>query len=146
MLNYLNESYWKENFCVTPIDIDQLYEYLVKRNEPLSTDEIGETVVRNFVERGGKKPNIRIYSPERKYKVNEEIFILQKGVKKYARITDIVPNKCTFISSKEIQFDMIRVQFLDIFDTARYVSNCPDFPLRFQEITKRQSHMTLPFG
>lgn len=132
----LNENYWKEHFYLTPFEIDQLYEYIKKEKQPLPLEEIAETIVRNLFEREEREPNLRVYSPERKYKIREKIFFIRGGGKRYAKILDISTNHSSTLFSKEIIYDRITVQFLDNGEIAKFVSNCPDFPLRFKGETR----------
>lgn len=131
MPNFLNENYWKDQFNLTQFDIEQLYGYLKQKNLPLPIEEIAETIVRNLIEREEKTTNTRIYSPEQKYQIGENIFALHEKGKRYAMVINIDLNVCGSCGSREYNYDRITVQFIDNLDIAKYVSTCPDFPLRF---------------
>lgn len=128
----LNENYWKEHFYLTHLEVDQLCEYFRKENLPLPIEEISETIVRNLFEGEERDPNLRVYSPEQEYIIKENIFFIRGDGKRYARILDISPNQSSILYSKEIIYDRITLQFLDNGEIAKFVSNCPDFPLRFK--------------
>jgi len=126
----LNENYWKEHFYLTHLEVDQICENFKKENLPLPIEEIAETIVRNLFEEGD--PNLRVYSPEQEYTIREKIFFIRGDGKRYARILDISPNQSFILYSKETIYDRITVQFLDNGEKSKFVSNCPDFPLRFK--------------
>jgi hypothetical protein len=98
-----NENFWKEHFYPTHLEIDQLNEHIKKEKQPLPIEEIAETIVRNLFEGEERDPYLRVYSPERKYRIDEKIFFIRGDGRRYARILDISPNQSSVLYSRIIE-------------------------------------------
>ena len=132
MESITDRKFWENQFTINQLDIDLIFEYLTKQQLPVSILELTETLIRNRIQRSPFLDNVRVYSPEQKYTINERIFFLGKdGSRKYARVTHIDYGH----SHAELHltsYDVITVRFEIDKSEAKYVSNCPEFPLRFR--------------
>lgn len=72
-----SESYWAETFKVDEADIDHLYNVLLEREEPLSTDEMALVLVRRHVHEESKLleeqlKEIELYRPDGTFEVGKD--------------------------------------------------------------------------
>ncbi len=129
----MNDEYWSEQFGVTQFELDELIDYLKGKTSPTSIYEVAEAIVRSLLEREEQHRNARIYSPEQQYTKGEEIFILDKKGREYAVVIDVGPRtKISINGDAHAYSNHITIEIHDGGETKKYVSNCPEFPLRFQ--------------
>ena len=73
-----SQRYWAETFKVTQADIDRLYNVLLEREAPLSTDEMALVLVRRHVQEESQRieehlEEIDLYRPDAAYEVGQEL-------------------------------------------------------------------------
>jgi len=117
-----------DNFVLQPAEISLIFQFILDRARPVLIKELGELIIRRRLELHTEANQKRIYSPEQKYSPGEQIFFCFHDNKcRSAEILRIEP--CSY--SKYGSYERIVVSVEGFEKEKIYVSNCPNFPRRF---------------
>jgi hypothetical protein len=125
MTTHLNADFWSEWLPSASI-LDSLHVELLQASS-LNTKQLTEIAVRKTVEAGSGNDGIRVYSPEQRYRPGETIFFVTNRGRKLAQILDIDHGRLF----QGMTYDAIRVRYASEISVREFVSNCPEFPLRY---------------